>query len=439
MEEGARSVPGPDADTVPYGPTDPALTVGSSHKNFWVENSGGAWVQPQATLRAVGRYCYIWIMDSDYDNASTGDKDNRLTTAQAEAFRDRFDGSVAASYRDGIFLNVSTIFGYEYGGGTGGSGGRDADQHISILFYDIDGDYSPAQTGGTLGYFWGKDFYSQAALGSTPKTNYMEIFYIDTHFADWIPGIVASTLAHEYQHMIHFNVKSVEQGLSEPTWLNEMCSMVAQDLVCRNIGLDPAEDGAAKRLPQFLYHYAESGVTDWLSGSTLKSYASAFAFGAYLERNYGGASLFQRIAANSLVGIPSLSAALSAEGYADDFVAAFSHYGESLVFSDKAAGSALKTMKQAWSESVGGIDYVAETIDLNALQQRDIATGAWIVDGFGAPVRGARSYDPGSAIELRPYGHSIHTRDAWKNLTGELAVTLNPPTDTDVKFYLMIK
>ncbi len=432
MEEGARSVPVPTPATIPYGPSDPLLTVGS-HKYFWVEDSVGVWVKPQATLRAVGRYCYIWVMDSDYDNASSGDKDNKLTTAQAEAFRDRFDGSVAASYRDGIFLNVSTIFGYEFGGGSGGSGGRDEDQHISILFYDIDGDYSPTQTGGVLGYFWGKDYYSQAALGATPKTNYMEIFYIDTHFADWIPGTVASTLAHEYQHMIHFNVKSIAQSLSEPTWLNEMCSMVAQDLVCRNIGLDPAVDGAAKRLPQFLHHYAESGVTDWLSGSALKSYASAFAFGAYLERNYGGASLFQRILANNQTGISAVSAALLAEGYSDDFGAAFSHYGESLVFSDKPAGSALKTMKQTWSESLGGIMYVAEPIDLNAMQQYNLDTSSWV------SAYGARVYDPASAVDLRPYGNSIHTHAAWKNLTGDLAVTLTAPSDSDVKFYLMIK
>ncbi len=425
------------SSTISYGSADPALSVDTSYKYFWVQAADKSWFQSRATLRAVGRYCYIWVADANYSNTSAANDDDMITSAQAAALRDKFDGTPANSYKDGIYLNVSTIFGNEYGGGPGGSGGRDGDQHISILVYDVDQDYVSTQTGGTLGYFWGKDYYSQADLGyssTSPRTNYAEIFYVDAHFTDKYQNYVLSTLAHEYQHMIHFNVKSIAQGLSEPAWLNEMCSMVGEDLVCRNIGLDPATYGAVSRLPEFLYHYPESGVTDWLaSPNTLKSYASAFAFGAYLARNYGGASLFQRILSNNQTGEAAVSAALSAEGYGDDFVAAFSHYGEALLFSDKPSGSALKTLKQAWSESLGGISYVAESIDLAAVRQYNLDTQAWVGN------YGPRNFDPATAVDLRPYGNSIHTRTAWKNLTGDLAVTLNAPSDADVKFYLMVK
>ena len=431
----ARALAGLEREAVSYGPKDPALTVDSSTRSYWVENAAGAWIQLTATLRAAGQYCYVWVDNANYDNGSVVGTDNKVTTNQANTLRDRFDGSLGSSYSDGIFRNVTGVFGYEYGGGTGGTGGRDQDQHISILLYDIDADYSPAQSGGVLGYFWGKDYYDQAALDPFGvKTNYAELFYTDAHFADRYAQTMVSTLAHEFQHMINFNVKSVEHGLSSPTWYDEMCSMVAEDLVCANIGLDPEIDGAISRLPEFCFHYAESGVSDWLPGSeVLKSYASAFAFGAYLERNYGGASLFQHLLANDRVGVPSITAALWAEGHADTFDEAFRRYTEALVFTDIPVGSSVKTLDQTQVEAIAGITYAPVPVDFDGVQQYDLDSG-WVVGAYGPRV-----YDASTAVDLRPYGSSIHSRPGWRNLAGDLALLLTAPTDPDVKLTLMVR
>ncbi len=422
--------------SVSYGGGGSGLVVDSSAKSFWVENSSGAWVQKTATLRAVGRYCYVWVADECFSASSTADNDNAITGAQAAAIQAKFDGSSAASWTDGIFKNVTSIFGYEYGGGAGGSGGCDGDQHIVILVYDIGGDYISTQTGGVLGYFWGKDYYDQTTLDSyygtdTYKTNYSEIFYVDTHFTDKYPSYILSTLAHEYQHMINFNRKTVENGLSSPSWCNEMCSMVAEDLVDANIGLDPATDGPISRFPEFAYHYAESGVTDW--SSSLKNYAGAFAFGAYLERNYGGASLFEAMSDNSSVGTTSITAALSSLGYSDTFDAAFLKYGQALVFTDQPTGASVKSFKQESAVYIDSMKFTAQAIDLDTVQQYDLSAGS------STGSYGIRLYDPSTMVELRPYGYSVHSRTAWQNLSGSLSLTLTAPTDSDVKFYIMVK
>jgi hypothetical protein len=435
-EPSRKTLPGLErTDATSYGAIDPVLTVGTSTKSFWVENASGAWISITATLRAAGQYNYVWVANDNYGASSSANNDNLITTAQAQTLCAKFDGT-SPDYNDGIFKNVTNIFGYEYGGGAGGLGGRDEDQHIAILVYDIYYDYSASQTGGVLGYFWGKDYYTQAQMDAYGiRTNYNEMFYVDSHFTDRYPNTIVSTLAHEYQHMINFNEKTITHGASSSAWFNEMCSMVAEDLVAANIGLNPLTDGAIDRMNEFNYHYAESGVSDWLSGNdVLKSYASAFAFGAYLERNYGGAPLFKAIADNSLTNEASISSALASRGYADTFADAFRHYGEALVFTTSAPpGSSVKQLNRDQTDTIGAIEYTARAFDLLDFQQRNL------VSGYVAGAYGPRVYAPGAPIELRPFGTSIHSQASWQGLAGNLTVTVQAPSDPDVTLYLMVK
>jgi Peptidase M30. len=438
-----------------YGAAASGLTVNSSTKSFWVQTASGAWSSRTATLRAIGRYCYIWVDNGYFDNSSASTTDGTITSAQAVALQTKFDGSASASpaYSDGIFLNDTTIFGYEYGGGSGGDGGVDGDQHISILVYDID--FDKTQTSGVLGYFWAKDEYAQSTLdkyygAGTYESNVCEMFYIDSYFYDKYPNEIYSTLAHEYQHMIQFNVKTVAHNVSSPTWYNEMCSMVAEDLVDANIGVDSSKYGPISRLSEYCYHYAESGVTDWLSSSSsdidgvYKSYASAFAFGAYLERNYGGAKLFHAISANAYVGTDAITQALSDCGYGDDFAAAFKHYGESLVFTDIPAGSGAKSLKQASAAALttadsASISYTAASIDYSTIQQYLLPYTSTSSYGYVSGAYGPRVYAPSTAVGLRPYGCSVHSSSAWQSLSGDLSMSLSAPSDSSVKFYIIVK
>lgn len=414
--------------TITYG-SDPGLSLGAT-RNFWVENNTGAWISIPASLQAIGSHCLVWVADANLAASSGSGTDNLLLATQLAALATRFDGSLADG-SDGIFKNVTNIFGYEQGGGTGGDGGLDADQHVVMLVYDIDYDYYAGQTGGVLGYFWSKDEYTQQELdawGANYKSNEAELFYLDAHFADLYPNVIASTLIHEYQHMISFNTKG-----GTAAWFNELCSMVAEDLVCANVGLDPVADGAISRFGAWNRHYAESGVTDWLSGNdVLKSYASAFAFGAWLERNFGGATLFQSIASNAMRDAAAITAGLASLGYSETFDSALRRYGEAHVFTDTPPGSGVTSFKKTVSATVGGIAYTASSVDLDDFNQEDLSSGQ-------TGSTGLRVYDTADAVDLRPRGLVVQSRTAWQSPGDSLTLQLTAPAASGVTLYLMAK
>jgi hypothetical protein len=406
--------------TYAYGEAPSGYVEGSTTRSFWVEDASSNWIQIQATLRAIGRYCYMWVADANFSSQSSAANDELLTQEQVYAFRDVFDGSADQDYANSLYNLVTNVFGYEYGGGTGGTGGMDGDQHVSLLFFDIDYDFTPTQSGGVLGYFWGKDEYTDSEMqGYGLRSNEAEMLYIDAFFADGYPGMIKSTCAHELQHAINFNQKSLRKGLSSPTWYNEMCSMVSEDLVRTHLGLSTG-DSPQGRLRLYNQYYFDSGITDWLSGNNvLKSYASAYAFGAFLARTYGGAPLFAEISSNGSVGIDSVVAAIQSLGGTDGFGRILDKYATALVFPTKAHADVYPFGQSTtvWN----GYSY-----ELNAIN---------LYDYNGGPS----TFSPSSKVSLRPYGNSIHTQAGWSSISGSMDLTLTLPSNGSVHFALMAK
>jgi hypothetical protein len=376
---------------------------------FWVEEGSpesGQWVQKQATLRATGQYGNIWVMDENY--SSTPVSGSRITSAQAQALAEKFDL---------IYPAETNILGYEYGGGPGGDGGVDADPKIQMLVYDIGG--------GTIGYFWAKDFYDQSQMDSYGyKTNLAEIFYLDASYANSNPDLIYSTLIHEFQHMINFNVKSVKQGKSSDTWYNEMLSLMAQDVISDHVGITPEnpDHEIRHRLPLFLRYYADYGITEWNSPY---SYSTAFAFGAYLLRNYGGAELLKRILANNTTDIASITAALNDVSPGMTFAKALARYGEALVFSGPSMPPDVLTFDKTVTNTINGFTYTVHGFDIWNMNR----TGG----GFGPYVFGL------TPASMRPRSISLHSINGWKNRSGNFSVTLNRPANQDVTLFLMVK
>ena len=413
----SRSVSGNAPIT--YGTNNYNFNLGAT-KLFHVDsNEGKVWKQISATLRARDEHSYIWVADDNYLGSSAQLDDNKVSSQQAIELATQFED---------VFTNVTTLYGYELGGGPGGNGGIDGDQHISILIYDIDFDVdsTSAGSGGTMGFFWGKDEFTQTELGTTPKTNMAEIFYLDAFFTNDMFDNMISTLAHEYTHMILYNQKNIKNNQFAPAWYNEMCAMVAEDLVVANLGYDPVTVGAQNRLPDFLSHYAVSGVTDWLAGNdVLKSYASAFAFGAFLERRYGGAEFFHSMMANSKVGQEAITEAMGSNG---DFKKAFESYLTALVYTTPPVGSSVSTFNTEVSKILGSTTYVAEKIDLWNLEQLDDAStsGPFIYGNTAADQK-----------LLRPWGFTVHRLAA--SATNSQSFTFTAPTTSTVQYWVMVK
>jgi hypothetical protein len=192
----------------------------------------------------------------------------------------------------------------------------DSKKTITILLSRLNTDY-PGDSY-TVGYFWEKDIYSTSEVAGS---NQRVMFYLDSKLygdmletgesswdvANYWPKIVISTLAHEFQHMIHFYQKALVNGggSSADTWINEMCSMVMEDLVASKLGVEgprgvsvaDATAGPAGntdgRIPLFnAYSSAPLAVT---SGYDVYDYSTSYAFGAWLARNYGGTELLKRV------------------------------------------------------------------------------------------------------------------------------------------------
>lgn len=379
-------------------------------KKLYVDSSATGYSKRDATLRAVGEHCYVWVVNDYYTTATTASA-NKVNDATAKALADQFDM---------IYGYVRNIFGEEAECIAHYSGGEvllpienvsNTGSKVNIVLTDIQCDYSATQQGGTFGYFWAKDYYSQAFANyagdyTLKLSNEGKYFYVDTYFTNIAPDTVYSTLAHEFQHMIHFGVKFLtplsqgREGKSSSTWFNEMLSMLCEDMMQSKLGISD-ENSPLFRLPWFCANYIFSGITDWLDGDYVNiSYATAYTFGAYLARNYGGPDLIKKIAQCSEVDKNAITYALGQAGKNETFKSVFTKYPRALTLSKDPEITFNRTVKS--STAYDGYYYPMKAFNIFEV---------------AVPLDAGTLYGPGLLsynvqYELRPNGFSLH-RVAW--------------------------
>ena len=246
---------------------------------------------------------------------------------------------------------------------------------VHIVFLDIDGDGlpSPGQSR-VYGYFHSLHNYLRT---SRPTSLERLVFFMDAAImadregptweaSDRRPSAIISVLAHEFQHMIHFYQKEVLGDALSETWLNEMASEVAEDLVSDKIESngpravahdDPAagEAGIERgRLPRYNFHN-DIQVTAWDYSDDLKHYSISYALGAYLARTYGGAPLFGDIVASAHSGVDAVEAALRTHGHTESFGDVLANWAvANLLSDDPRAPAPYRYNAGAWSTSRSG-------------------------------------------------------------------------------------
>ena len=354
-------------------------------------------------LTAQGyRRLSVWVADECWYDGGT--KKYLVTQGMVDALAASFlnagawssgvpqkaDMPTGASSYD-IYGLVTSVFGAEWGA-HGYTNLIASDGQITILLYDIDGD-DPTDAG-VIGFFAPQNCYTNAyAQKKYFSTNERAMFYIDApmfarqdsatwSIADYWPSAAVSTLAHEFQHMIQFYQKRVLRGASSSeTWLNEMCSLVAEDLVSsyigikgpRNIAYTDATAGSATGIikGRLADMAGASGyyLFKWPSTSDSSIYAAygqAYALGAYLARSFGGAPLFTRIVQNGYTDKNAVSNALAVSGIAESFDSAFAKWGAAMLVSDSTSTpSYYRYNRGDWfTSSAGGIDYKLGSINL---------------------------------------------------------------------------
>ena len=393
---------GPSASFIPPDVGDTRM--------FWLDSGpDDSWESRQATLRAIGLHSNIWVIDDYYIDTAGNGNGSRISTSQAEALSFNFDT---------IYPAATNILGYEFGGEPGGNGGKDGDPRVQILVYNIDDN--------TGGYFWGKDYYNDSPVGQ--RSNEAEIFYINSSMVNSNLDFINSTMVHEFQHMVNFNVKArrLTPAGGTPAWYNEMLAMMAEDIIAPMIDIGPQSDGhpIRQRIPSFLNIYHSNSVTQW--NNILDDYAGKYAFGAYLLRNFGGAQLVKDILANDSVGIPSISEALNKAYPGMDFEKALKQYGQAMIFSGSARPPGVMSFDNTVTNTINGITYTAQNFNIWTMQRRNSAAiGPVILD---MPSR-----------DMEPHTISVHSNSTWENVTGSTSITLNRPGNDAITMFLMIQ
>lgn len=278
--------------------------------------------QEEMTLYAIGKKTdgsgeiksLVWVNEANVASVSSG---NKISTSVIEDIINKFthcyalEEEIFGQTSDRIIVKNGTVGMVDYPTST----------YINIVLTDIGKDYNTSSSCGVVGYFWSRDYYDRSySTNKTIKTsNEGKYFYIDIPFCNYtssntyagtggVSNTALSTLFHEYQHMINFNQKDRSHGLStgDHVWYNEMLSMLCEDLMQDALGIPDNENIQKSRIPNFNGYYYYSGVAQYISQDSWISYGTAYAFGAWLARNYGGARLVKEMSTNAFVGIESV-------------------------------------------------------------------------------------------------------------------------------------
>ncbi len=267
-----------------YKTLDPALagepvayTTGDAKSWYYDEGKTVA-----ATLRAKvaldtesGAYVHVWVENAEWNNPVTQELVDQVASKFADDGYD-IDGTGPRSEEPSIYTMVTRIVGKPWGEHAYSNLISKTKKDIHILYYDIDGHDS--NLSGVLGYFWAVHNYAKSNYSSS---NEELMFFMDSDYLKSHTGEMLNTLAHEFQHMVHFYQRTVVKGIESPTWLNEMMSMTIEDMTGPYI--------TGKGPENYFYNFfrdPENLLTEFDNGAG--DYEKVTSFGTYLVRNYGG-------------------------------------------------------------------------------------------------------------------------------------------------------
>lgn len=232
-------------------------------KDFWVTNvDTDKHFNITTTLRYLGEHVYIWIENNVY-----------YDPAELNALGDAFDQQIYATNRE--------FFGNEW------SPGIDKDPRIYIIYAGGLGD-------SLAGYFSSSD---ELHPDLYDFSNAHEMFMINSDNAHPWEKYTYGTLAHEFQHMIHWYTDK-----NEETWLNEGFSMLAE--LINNY--DPGNFDA-----DYIFR-PDLQLTDWGTdvGENGPHYGAAFLFTIYYLGRFGEDAT-QAVVAHPMNGMESIDAVLA--------------------------------------------------------------------------------------------------------------------------------
>jgi len=351
---------------------------------YWTDVYGGGWQIFEK--RGEGTYCEVWVaVDLTFP---AGDPRNAFTSRititddQVDYMMDEFDTNIYTTESDNFatpppldgtnslfeewslpFMNTS-----------------DAGKAMIMVFNIQDANYAdPSYPYYIVGFYSPSidDYYDRNII----NIDCYEWENRTTGTSDH-PWVYESTVAHEWQHLLHAATDS-----DESTWLNEGCAMYAEYLC--GYGIDSGY------INSYLYTQ-DNSLTVWGDQgdiNILADYGAAAMFMMYLNDQFGGAETITALFHNENNSGLSVTGTLEAQGYTDwDFDSVF---------------HAWTLANLIRSDNPGGGLYNYESIDLNAGDIIPSWYGAWRYYPYAGYISHADWY--GSTYTYLDYDTEVST------------------------------
>ena len=264
----------------------PNYTVGTRHIFNIADITRNNYFTATASIRVVTEHAY-WYVKDGYNVGSAA-----LQKA-------------AQHFEEQIYPETRRVFGQEINPGV------DNDSRITVLI---------AQVPGVGGYFSNADAYPRIV---NPNSNQRDMIYISS-----VPrgdpadpdNYFMSTLAHEFQHMIHWNVHRDRE-----VWVDEGCAEIAMYLN----GYDPGGSDVSFTLSP------DTQLNAWDDTSkAIQHYGASYMFLRYGMDRFGGEDFLGKLLASDRLGAAGFDEALAASGYTRGFDGAFKDWTVANVLND---------------------------------------------------------------------------------------------------------
>lgn len=457
-----------------YNPNSPAFTRTSTSveqtweidaiKDIWVSDYKGNRYKETATLYAKTDDVYVWVVDNDKEpwiSIGANAKQGLVTKEMAELYASKMQDmkdlicfvEVPSPSKLAYFTSADkyTLYDMEKFSDTG--------TKINVVITDCYRDNSENSLGDDyIGYATSIDLFTgdTSVAEELGYSNLGIYFYLDAYYAVQNENQSIITLSHEFQHVLAYGYKYLENKKSalfyETGW-NEMMSMLTEDMMQEYLNI-PNDYSPIYRLPRFNKYYYLTGAMeyigyDWNSSGTYDfglAYANSYAFGAWLTRNFGGTKLIHEMSNNTLVGMDCVKAAVNAcTGTEYTTCGLLKEFAKAMIYSDGSSGTSFNKSPES-VYSYNGYEYPLKAIDLWHLEKL-----------ITKNENGFRKYDGPNYLAanewnyIRPQGITIHylgTATAnnieigFKSIAvGNPGITIMPGSDTDsnVKYYIMFK
>jgi len=261
-------------------------------RSFKVWKGEGQFDDVNAVVRLVGAQAVLYVDEK----APTGGFTNQDLT------------QFAATFDDVIFPTDTAAFGTP--------SDQDGNERVVILFTPTVNSMTPRGSAGFVGgFFYGLDLLDRDG------SNHGEIFYgmvpdVAGQYSDPRPrqqvlDVMPAILAHEFQHMIHFNERVLKLGAegNEALWLSEGLAQMAEELVARAylakgdaVTAEQYREGNRKRARYYLDDPAAVTLIVSTGSGSLEERGAGWLHTLYLWDRGGGDDVLRRLTRTTRTG-----------------------------------------------------------------------------------------------------------------------------------------